>query len=164
MLAISHFFHILATVVWIGGLMLMLLLIYPELRRQLADRPELDALLIRLRQRIMPWNNLALAVLLVTGMLQMAADPNYTSLMEIQNEWSRVIFFKHLALIGLVIAGGILQFGVFPKLDRLYLLSQRGKDDPKEWQRLHASETRWTAISVALGVLILGFSAWAVSL
>ncbi|MCU0498497.1 MAG: CopD family protein [Anaerolineae bacterium] len=144
--------------------MLTLFLIYPELRRQLANHPELDALLIRLRQRLVPWNNLALVVLLVTGMLQMSADPNYSGLMQFENEWSRVILFKHLALIGLVIAGAILQFRVFPALDRVYWLRQRDKHDPAEWERLRAAETRWTGVSVALGVVILALSAWAVSL
>ena len=48
-LAISLFFHILATVVWIGGLLVITLLVIPELQRVLAEAPTVHHTLRRLR-------------------------------------------------------------------------------------------------------------------
>ena len=37
LLALSYFFHLIATVVWIGGLVIMSVLVWPEAQRALAD-------------------------------------------------------------------------------------------------------------------------------
>ena len=164
MAAVSLFFHLIATAVWIGGLLLMVLLVIPETRRAMQQSPGLYDLLTRLRKRMAPLFNLSLAVLIVTGMFQMSLDPNYDGLMQFDNEWSRVILFKHIALVGLVISGGMLQFSVIPSMERAALLIERGKGDPNEIERLRRRETVLSWISAGLGVLILGFSAWAGSL
>ena len=51
LLALSLFFHISATVLWIGGLLLTVLLVWPEVQRTLADQPKLYAMLSRWRTR-----------------------------------------------------------------------------------------------------------------
>ncbi len=163
-LAISVFFHLLATVIWIGGLLLTVLSVWPEVRRTLADSPALYAMLTRLRKRLAPLFNLSLAVLIVTGMVQMAGDPNYDGLMQFDNAWSRVILLKHIALLGMIAAGGLLQFGVTPALERTTLLVERGKGDPAAWQRLRRREVQLTWVNAGLGVLVLAFSAWATTI
>jgi hypothetical protein len=49
-------------------------------------------------------------------------------------------------------------------MERAALLIERGKGDPREIERLRRRETLLSWISAGLGVLILGFSAWAGSL
>ena len=93
-LALSLFFHIGATVVWIGGILLVTFLVVPEVNRTLADQPALYQLLRRLRKRFAPIGNLALALLIVTGILQMSTDPNYQGLLGFSNRWSQVLLFK----------------------------------------------------------------------
>lgn len=163
-LAVSLFFHITATTFWIGGLFLTLILVWPEVRRSLSDNPALYTLLTRLRKRFAPLSNLALVVLVVTGMFQMSADPNYDGLMQFENEWSRVILLKHLAIIGMALCGATLQFGVSPALERASLLAERGKGDPAEWEKLRRHETRLTWLNAALGVLVIAFSVYASTL
>lgn len=163
-LAVSVFFHLVATVVWIGGLLLTAVLVWPEMRRVLSESPALYQLLTRLRKRITPWFNLSLAVLIITGLTQMALNPNYDGLMRFDNEWSRVILYKHIALVGMVICGVILQYRVVPALERLTLALEHGKGNPAEWERLRRQEVRLTWFNVVLGIMILGFSAWATTL
>jgi uncharacterized membrane protein len=163
-LAISLFFHIVSTVLWIGGQIIMALLVWPEMRRVLKESPALYQLLNRLRQRFVPISWLALVVLVVTGLSQMTADPNYDGVMQITNEWSRVMLLKHLTIGLMVLSGLILQYGVVPALERTSLLVERGKGDPAEWERLRRREVRLTWLNVGLGVLILAFSTWAGSL
>ena len=159
-LALSLFFHIGATVIWIGGILLVTFLVVPELNRALADQPALYQLLRRLRKRFTPLGNLSLAALIVTGLLQMSTDPNYEGLLSFSNRWSQVLLLKHLLLIVMAAAGLLLQIAVAPALERTSLLLERGQGDASEWSRLRLRERRLTMFIAALAVLILAASAW----
>jgi uncharacterized membrane protein len=163
-LAISLFFHLLATAVWIGGLIITTLLVWPEVRNTLQNTPALNTFLNRLRKRFTPFSNLSLAVLIVTGMFQMSLNENYNGMLDLSNQWSVVIFLKHIVIVLMVISGLLLQYGVFPALERTSLLIERNKGDPKELEQLRRREVRLTGLNALLGVLVLGFSAWAGSL
>ena len=159
-LALSLFFHIGATVIWIGGILLVTFLVAPELNRALAEQPAVNQLLRRIRKRFTLLGNLALAVLIVTGVLQMSTDPNYEGLLSFGNRWSQVLLIKHLLIILMAAAGLILQFAVAPELERTSLLLERGKGETAEWRRLRRREQRLTALIAALALLVLAASAW----
>ncbi len=163
-LAISYFFHLLATIVWIGGLVLLVVLVLPEARRVLGTNREFYALLTRLRHRFMPMTNLSLAVLVVTGLVQISGDSHYDGVLQFTNEWSRVILLKHVAVAGMFICGLALQYWVAPALERASLLVEKAKGDPAELDQLQKREARLTWVNVGLGVLVLGFTAWATAL
>jgi uncharacterized membrane protein len=164
LLAISLFFHLLATVIWIGGLVIMTILVWPEMRRVLEPNAPLYQLLTRLRRRFGPLSNFSLVVLVLTGLSQMTANPNYDGFLQIDNDWSRAMLLKHLAIVGMVICGVVLQYGVTPALERASLLLERGKGDAVEWERLRRREIRLTWVNVILGIAVLGFTAWATAL
>src|SRR5262245_39812682 len=67
-LAVSYFFHLIATIFWIGGLVILTVMVLPEARRVLGANPQFYTLLSRLRKRFFPLSNLSLAVLIVTGL------------------------------------------------------------------------------------------------
>ncbi len=159
-LTFSLFCHIGATVIWIGGILLVTFLVIPELNRALADQPVLYPLLRRIRKRFTTLGNLALAVLIVTGLLQMSTDPNYEGLLRFSNRWSQMLLVKHLLIILMAAAGLVLQFGVAPTLERTSLLLERGKGDMDEWRALRKREYRLTLLIAALALLILAASAW----
>ena len=159
-LALCLFIHISATVVWIGGILLLTLLVIPELHKALEEQPALYQLLRRLRQRFTPLSNLALASLIVTGLLQMSADPNYEGLLSFNNRWSQALLLKHILLLIMAAAGLLLQLTVAPALERTSLLLERGKADASEWRRLRGREQRLTRLIASLAVAILAVSAW----
>lgn len=159
-LAISLFFHILATVVWIGGILIITLLVIPEVNRILADQPTLYQTLLRLRKRFYPISNLALVVLIVTGLSQMTADPEYDGLMQFNNTWSQVMLMKHILIVVLALVGVFIQFSVAPALERTTLLLERGKGNTAEWDSLRKRETVLSWVMIGLAILILGLSAW----
>ena len=163
-LAISYFFHLVATVVWIGGLVTLVIVVLPETRRVLGTNREFYALLTRLRKRFFPLTNLSLAVLVVTGLIQMSGDPHYEGVLQFSNTWTRVILAKHVAVLGMFVCGLALQFYVVPDLERAALLIEHHRGDPAELERLRRSELRLTWVNVLLGVLVLGFTAWATAL
>jgi uncharacterized membrane protein len=163
-LAISYFFHLIATIVWIGGLVVLTIMVLPEARRVLGTNPAFYTLLSRLRKRFFPLSNLSLAVLIVTGLIQMAGDTHYDGVLQFTNEWSRILLLKHIAIFGMIICGLALQYWVAPSLERATLLLEHQKGDPAELERLRRNEARLTWLNVGLGVLVLGFTAWVTAL
>ncbi len=163
-LAISLFFHILATVVWIGGILLITFLVIPQVNNVLEGEAALHQILLRIRGRFAQVSNLALVVLIVTGLLQMTADPNYDGLLRLDNQWSRVLLLKHLLIVAMAVLGLSLQLSVAPALERVSLLLQHGKDGDSEWERLRRKERRLTVMIALLAILILAASAWLVSI
>lgn len=159
LLAVSYFVHLMATVIWIGGLMVITALVVPAARRALGDG-SID-LLRRLRTRFTPISNLCLVILFATGMFQMAGDPNYDGLMQITNPWSVAMLLKHLATIGMVVFALALQYGVVPALERTTLLLERGKGNPAEAARLRRREDTLMWINIALAVVVLACTAYA---
>ena len=159
-LAISLFFHILATVVWIGGMMTITILVVPELQRVLAEAPTVHHTLRRLRKRFWPVSNLALAVLIITGLFQMTADPHYDGLLNFDNAWSRTLLLKHGLIVLMASTGLILQFVMAPRLERMSLLMERGKGNEAEWRRLRRREKTLSALMMTVALMILAASVW----
>lgn len=163
-LVLSYFLHLIATVVWIGGLVTLTVFVWPETRRVLADNPAWYNLLTRIRKRFVPLTNFSLVLLVLTGFVQMSFDPNYDGALNFDNEWSKVMLLKHIAIIGMVLCGLILQYGVTPALERASMLRERDKGDPAEWENLRRREVRLTWLNVVLGIAVLGFTAWATAI
>jgi len=163
-LALSYFFHLLATIVWLGGLVILTLLVWPEARRTLSEAPALYTLLTRMRKRFLPLTNFCLVVLIFTGLIQLTDDPHYDGVLQFTNEWSRVILLKHVAIGGMILCSLALQYYVTPALERATLLVERGKSDGADWTRLRQREIRLTQLSLLLGILVLAFTAWATAI
>ena len=163
-LAISYFVHLIATVIWVGGLATLLLLVVPAARKTLGEQAQTHAFWRMIRKRFVPWTNFALVVLLLTGFIQMSGDEHYEGMLQFGNEWSVAMLLKHLAFLGMILFGLLLQFGTAPALERAQLLADRGKGDPAEVTRLTRRETRLSWITLVLGVAVLAFTAWATAL
>ncbi len=153
-LALAYWLHLIATVVWVGGIALMAWLIWPGARAALG--PQAADFLQTWHKRFNPLAWLSLAVLTGTGMVQMAANPNYDGLMRIENTWSVAIFIKHVAVMGMVLAGVVQQQVVQPALNRLLWLQARNPTaTPAELHRWQKRETAlmWLNVACALAVL-----------
>ena len=163
-LALSLFFHLTATTIWIGGLLITMFLVWPAMRRVLEGSPAIIQLLSRLRRRFYPISNLALMTLIVTGLFQMTASQYYDGFMTFDNTWSKIMLVKHIVIVLMAVAGLLLQYGVAPALERTSLQLQHSTStDEKlsyEWEVLYQRERWLTWINGLLGLLVLAFSAW----
>jgi uncharacterized membrane protein len=120
-LSLTYALHMLATVVWIGGLIYQSLFLLPVIR-DLQETKSAHRLRERLRQRYQPAAWLSLAVLVGTGLIQMAASPNYDGFLSIEKTWARAIFFKHLAIVVMILLAAYQSFIFYPQLSRKLLL------------------------------------------
>lgn len=170
LLAISLFLHLVATAVWVGGLLLMVILVWPE-ARALISRHEHGSVILdlldRVGKRFNPMANLSLLVLIATGLFQMTQDPNYDGVLQFTNDWTRVILLKHVAILGMVVVGGVMQGGVMPALERAALLIRSGRDTGESaaaLERLRRRQRQLTALNCVLGIVVLIFTAIATSI
>jgi uncharacterized membrane protein len=166
LLAFSFFLHLVATVVWVGGLLLLTLVVWPEARALLARQDQSGLLLDfldRLRKRFYPLANLSLVVLIVTGLFQMDQNPHYDGLLQLTNDWTRAILLKHVAVLGMLVIGVAMQWGVMPALERATLLVRSGRESP-DLDRLRRRERQLTALNCVLGIVVLIFTAIATSI
>lgn len=163
LLAFNYWLHLLATVVWVGGLALMALVVLPGLARALDEDARRAGILAELRRRFTPLANLSLVVLVVTGMLQMVSDSHYDGLLRLSNSWTRAMLLKHVAVSGMVVVGAIMQWQLTPALERARLLAshQPGESD---LPALRTRERQLSRLDLALGILVLLFTALATAL
>ncbi len=127
-LSFVYFFHLLATVVWIGGLTVAALFLLPIARRTL--NPDAYALFLEhFRRRFNPFAWLCLAVLAGSGLFQMSVSPQYEGFLVIQNPWSVAIFLKHIAFGLMTAVSAWMTWGIFPHLNRLAWLHAHGQSE-----------------------------------
>lgn len=159
-LTLAYWLHMLATVIWIGGLAALALFVMPAARQALPAQ-DYAVYLGELRRRLDPWGWFSLAVLLATGMLQMSANPNYTGFLAIDNRWAFAILSKHVLFLAMAGLSAYLTWGLMPRVQRLALRRARARDEAasQETQKLIRQEARLLQINLALGILILALAA-----
>ena len=150
-LTLAFWFHMAATIVWIGGLFYQAVVVNPALERF----PEQRGLLAQdMRRRFQPLAWLSLLVLIGTGLLQMSGNPNYVGLFAISNPWSRTILTKHLVIGLMILLAAYQTWALNPRLSRLAL-----KQDAAGSDQVTVEITRLNRVSLAFGILVLGLTA-----
>ncbi|MGQ0602023.1 MAG: CopD family protein [Anaerolineales bacterium] len=162
-LALMYWLHLLATVVWVGGLALMALIVWPTLHARLGVQSA--TVFAELHRRFNPWAWLSLAVLVGTGLFQMTADKNYRGWLQIENAWALAILLKHVVVAGMVVIGLMMQLWIQPALARLALLADRGKPVPvTEAESLRKRESLLMWLNLVCAALVLLCTAIATAL
>jgi uncharacterized membrane protein len=155
-MAISYWVHLLATVVWLGGLALLALVAWPAWRRGTLT----DNQWFWLQKRFVPWANFSLILLLITGFVQMTNDSNYRGFMVIDSLWAWAMLLKHFAFVGMVLLSAYMQFALYPAMSRLALLAEnRPQLAAGEQEKLSQKEWRFLRLNLACAALILFFTA-----
>ena len=149
----------LATVLWIGGLTVLLFVVLPLVNRTLPAENR-AVLLEQIQRRFDPISWGCLLLLVATGLFQMSANPNYQGFLAINNRWAAAILIKHLLFGVMIIVNAVLTWGVLPGLKRVALKRQKGIDAPED-ASLRRRELFLLRLNFVLGVLILGMTALA---
>ena len=152
-LSLAYALHMLATVVWIGGLLYQSFFLLPEVHK-IKEYEISIALLERLRTRFQPAAWLSLAILISTGLIQMSTNPHYAGILSIENTWSKVIFIKHIAIAFMITIAAYQTFLLYPHLTRSLILRMRSEDNLGEIHGIGADKGL-LRINVILSILIL---------
>ncbi len=102
-LSVSHFLHLVATVVWIGGIVMILLVILPGAKESLESAPMIKRLMKEIARRFTPMANISIFIVILTGIVIAYYDKRFTGLLELNNSWNSVMLLKHLLVALMVI-------------------------------------------------------------
>ena len=151
-LTLSYWFHLLATVVWLGGLSTMAILAWPSVRKNLMSVNQW----IRLQRGFNPWVNASIIVLWISGFVQMTADPNYEGFLVVDSTWAQAILIKHIAVLGMMAFGLYIQWRIYPALDRVALLAEKQPATAAtEQEKLAQQEIRLMRLNLACAAVVL---------
>ena len=159
-LAFIYWLHLLATITWLGGMLILLFVVWPDLLRTYDDAPDQTrTLLDRIEDRFRPLANLSLAVLLVTGLIQMGDDQHYEGFLQLANKWSIAMLLKHFVFIGMIAITATTQMIVLPGLKRATLLARHDESELTAEFDQRKKLRFLTTLNLGLGILVLLFTA-----
>lgn len=158
-LTLIYWVHMTATVVWIGGLTVLLFIILPLINKNVPTENQ-ASLIEQIQRRFDPISWLSLILLVATGMFQMSANPNYEGLLAINNRWAVALLIKHIMFLAMIGINAVITWTVLPGLRNVALKRQKGIPAPEE-ARLKGRETLLLRLNFTLGIIILGLTALA---
>lgn len=153
-LSIAYWLHMLATVVWIGGLVTLALMVIPLAQRAL-DTQAYVRFLNDLQRRLDPIGWFSLILLVASGLFQMSASPNYEGFLSVSNRWAAAILIKHIVFIVMVGVSAYLTWVLLPQLRRTAMRLNEGSESEK----LLRQNTRLMRLNLVFAVLILALTA-----
>ncbi len=148
-LSILNWFHLIATVVWIGGIGTNLLVLMPPMRETL-EPPMMGKLMGAVMRRFRRLVYACIFVLGVTGVLMNLLDENYLGLMKLGNLWSQIALFKHIFTAALIFLAVYAFEGLGPKVSRLAV-----KGPSPELARLQRLQIKLATTGLIMGIIIL---------
>jgi uncharacterized membrane protein len=159
-LSITYFFHLTATVVWIGGQVTAAWIVLPVVRKHL-DEKAYGLVLDKTVSRLQTIGWFCLAVLAVTGLFQMSANRNYDGFLAITNTWAVAILIKHVLIGAMVLSAAYLTWFISPALRRIALRLAQGLVSPPEFARLRQQERTFIQVNLVLSLIVLALTALA---
>jgi len=160
-LIITYWLHILATVIWIGGLTSLSIFVLPIARQTLSPL-DYSKFLGAIQKRLQPISWLCLVTLIFTGLFQMVTNPNYHGFLVIINTWDQAILLKHIAVGAMLALSAYVTWVLIPALQRMAFLKALGKVvDPVQIEKLEQRQVSMLQLNLFLAVVILLLTAWA---
>jgi uncharacterized membrane protein len=157
-LTLAYWLHMLATVVWIGGLTTLAILVIPLAQRSLDNRAY-ASLLNDIQRRLDPLGWFSLLILLGSGLIQMSASPQYEGFLTISNRWAAAILVKHILFIVMIAVSAYLSWGLLPKMRRNALRMAQGKEHTPDSKSLQEQDNRLLRFNLLLAILVLALTA-----
>ena len=158
-LALSHFIHVMGTVVWIGGILMTLLVILPSSKTALESQPMVGKLMKEVAKRFTPMANISILLLIATGIIIFYYDKNYTFLLDLGNRWNIVIALKHFFVATMIIIHFYRGLILNPKIERFS--SQPNENQTSTLKKISLDLVK---INFALGIIVLLLTAVSISI
>lgn len=151
-LVFSYWVHLLATAVWLVTVVVMAATAVPAFHQQQLTGNDWLAL----QKRLLPWANLSLVLLLLTGFVQMTNDTNYSGFLVFDGVWAWAMLVKHILFLLVLAVAAYWQFGYFPAVERTAVLAAKKPQLAQtEQDKLTRREKRLLWLNLACAVLIL---------
>ena len=158
-LGLSHFIHVMGTVVWIGGILMTLLVILPGSKTALESQSMVGKLMKEVAKRFIPLANISILLLIATGIIIFYFDKNYTSPLDLENRWNIVIALKHFFVATMIIIHFYRGLILNPRIERF-----SSQPNEKQTTRLKKISLDLVKTNFALGIIVLLLTAVSISI
>jgi len=158
-LALTYWAHMLATVLWLGSLALLSLIVIPAMRRSLDIKSQ-SKLMAAIQKRLDSLGWFSIALLLVTGMFQMSANPNYEGFLSMSGQWASSILIKHIFFLGMIALSATQTWWLLPSMQRA-MFRQKKSSNMEEIEALQKREVLLLNLNLILAILVLAMTALA---
>ena len=112
-----NFLHEIFTIIWIGGMLLLVLVIMPILKKQLKP-DEFELLNKKIRSRLSIFIYVAIVVLMATGIMLSKQSTLSSSLFSFENTYSIILSVKHI-LYFLMVAIAVFRGSILDRIKGL---------------------------------------------
>ena len=149
-LSASYFLHFLATVVWIGGIIMILLVILPSAKTSLESAPMISGLMKEITKHFTPMANISIFILIVTGIVIAFYNKNFTNILDFSNHRNLVMFLKHIFVVLMIIIHFYRGLILNPKIGKLSL-----QVDDSQIAKLRKYSLDLVKANLVLGLVVL---------
>jgi uncharacterized membrane protein len=150
-LGLMKFLHDLFTVLWIGGMLILGIVVLPSLRNTLGKGPEMKNITDAIRRRLSRVALVSIIGLFITGVLISNSSPLFGGYLSFSNTYSMLLAIKHI-LIGIM---------VVISLVRNTLLSRM---KPETMQKQEKLGMVLLLLNILLGISVLLLSGYSAAL
>ena len=157
--ALSHLLHVWGTVVWIGGILMILLVILPGSKAALESAPMVGKLMKEVAKRFTPLANISILLLIATGIVIFYYDKNYTSFLDMKNRWNVMIALKHVLVAIMIIIHFYRGLILNKKIE-----TSSSKPNENQSSRLKKISLDLVKVNFAMGIIVLLLTAVSISI
>jgi uncharacterized membrane protein len=103
---LAGFLHDLFTVVWVGGLVMIVLTLLPSMQDVFGNGSQTRDLMNVILQRHRKWVYISIVGLFITGVIQARVEPTFNGLLRFNSLYSTLTSIKHLftfAMVGITL-------------------------------------------------------------
>ena len=153
-ISLSHFVHLLATVIWIGGIFMVLFVIIPSARTSL-EPGAMSGLMKEITGKFTPMANLSILVMVITGVILAVYGEKFTDFLNVSNIWGGILFFKHIVVALMIIIHFYRGLVLAPRIGRLSAQAAGSISLPSEIARLQKFSLNLVKTNLVLGMFVL---------
>lgn len=144
----ASWLHLVATVIWIGGIFFILFIAIPSAKKILGD--DAGKLMGEISNRFTPLANYSIYLILITGIVLSLLHNNYIGVIVFGYNWTSVLLIKHILVVAMTIIHFYRGLILTPKIGRTTSTVEKGLLQKLSMDLVKAN--------LALGMLILLFS------
>ena len=111
-----YWLHLIATVVWIGGITFILFIAIPSCKKVLGA--EADKVLSEISKRFTPLANYSIGLLVITGVVLAGLSKEFSGFKIFENYWTMMLILKHLFVLVMIIIHFYRGLVLAPKITR----------------------------------------------
>ena len=100
-LTTSYWIHLIATVIWIGGIYFILFIAIPSAKNILGG--EAGKLMGEISKRFTPIANYSILLLFITGVALTILNKQFSGIGIFENKWALILAIKHIIVLGMVV-------------------------------------------------------------